>query len=172
MSSHQNYNHTTHHYHQDPELARQMRRQADCHEERLELERQRFEHEQQVQRAQDLGITHAEFLRRRADVDQAQLELAKVLEEERHAQDRVDRALLEIRNQASIERWGLYWRNRWNWMKHPILTRKSIVPFARAIESRIAAGYQPLHQAQQDLRTIAPRVQVAGKKVSLYESRI
>lgn len=169
---HHHQHHHSHHYHQDPEIARQARRAADIQQAQLDVQRQRFEHEQQVQRARDLGITHEELLRRIADAEHARQALRALESEESLWRDRVERARLEIRNKAWWEKWRLYWRNRWNWMRHPGLTRQAIAPHVAAIEPRIRAQHQPLMQAQQQLATFAPQIQAAQLVLAQREARL
>lgn len=164
--------HHTHHHHQDPEIARQLKRAADIQDAQLEVQRQRFEHERQVQRARDLGITHEELLRRIADVEQARNALRVLESEERRWREKVERAKLEIRNKASWEKLCLHWRNRWNWIRHPRLTRRAIAPHIAAIEPRITAQYQPLMQAQQRVAAFPPQIHSAQVVLAQREARI
>jgi hypothetical protein len=171
MSSQYHQHHHTHN-HQDPELAHQMRRQADLTEQRLSLEQQRFEFERQAQRARDLGITHEEYTRRMADAEQARGELAQVQGEEDVGKQRVRRAQMDVSNQAWRERMELHWRNRWNWLRHPLLTRNAIRPYAQLIEPRLIAASLPLRQAQQDLLSFPARIHVAQQRVHQCEARL
>jgi len=77
-----------------------------------------------------------------------------------------------VSNQAWRERMELHWRNRWNWLRHPLLTRNAIRPYAQLIEPRLIAASLPLRQAQQDLLSISARIHAAQQRVHQCEARL
>jgi hypothetical protein len=119
-----------------------------------------------------LGITHEELLRRIADVEQARNALRALESAEGRWRDEVARAQRAIRFKVSWEKLCLHWRNRWNWIRHPRLTRRAIAPHIAAIEPRITAQFQPLMQAQQRVAMFPTQIHAAQVVLAQREARI
>jgi len=139
--------------------------QAQIEAQKLELERQRI-------RAQDLNITHQELLRRLEDVeiarDQVKMEEQALIPFEAA----VKREERRIRWRAFRESFGLCWRNRGNWLRHPVLTYSAIRPYITQIEPRVRAAHTPLRRAEQDLNAASGRLNNARQALHIAESRV
>jgi hypothetical protein len=121
-----------------------LKRQADAADMQAQVQQERLDLEREIQRAKDLGITHKELLRRQNDVDSAESELETktiILDNcaiELGQSNDVAAAKREIRR----EMWGLNWRNKWNYLRHPFQTSVAIKPFADQIGPRVTAARQ------------------------------
>lgn len=178
----------------DNERNRALQDQADATErqnrlieQQLEAEQRRFEFMQEVQRAADLGISHQEYKRRLQDVTEAETKLA-------NAKRQLTRLREAVSNPASIDRTlaksrrkrtrrkirALYWRNRWNWIRHPRMTSAAIKPHVDRIRTEVEqADHAQVQKArataaheQQLVAAAESVVQAAESELARRQSRV
>lgn len=124
----------------------------------------------EIQRAKDLGITHAEYERRMRDHVDAMATLAQVRQQNADLLTVVDVELRRARWAAWRKKCGLHWRNRCNWLRHPWKTRASIGHYAQRIEYDVISNHPGLRQANQQLKVQGPQIAAAERQVALAES--
>lgn len=146
------------------------REQAAAAREQAEAVREHTELIRQIQKAKDLGITHAEYVRRMRDHVHAMATLAQVRQENADLLKAVDAELRRARWEAWRKKCGLHWRNRCNWLRHPWQTRARIGHFAQRIEYDVISNHPGLRRANQQLKAQAPQIAAAERQVALAES--
>lgn len=148
------------------------REQAAAVREHTDAVKAQTELLRQIQRAKDLGITHAEYLRRMQDHVDAVATLARVRQENADLLAAVDAELRRARWEAWRKKCGLHWRNRYNWLLHPWQTRAIIGQYAQRIELDVLSNHLGLRRARDQVTAQAPQIADAIRREALAASLI
>lgn len=170
-----NQHRSTHYIHHDPAAVQAQQRQAAATEyqnrlianqneilqAQLELERQRLEHERQKTRAADLGITHAEYVRRMIDNAEALRNLEEIKSQYSYLYEAIEVQRRLARRHARRLIWGLQWRNRCNWLRHPFKTRAAMRPYAQRLAQDAIVNHSGLMGANRHYQAMTPQISAA-----------
>jgi len=121
--------------------ARAAEEQAAIQRKQLHLEQLRHEFDKEVQRATDLGLTHQEYVRRKADAAYAAEKLNNARADEALCLKLVSKEQWWARRKASVEVLKLCFRNWKNFVKSPKITWNLLRPYKNSIRQQTIGSF-------------------------------